>query len=66
MNTKGNNFKGEDKANIARKILKTIMMNVLKENLSWDDEEEARKAIKNSIVNNNTKFHSILLKQYLN
>lgn len=50
MTTKGNNFKGSDKANIARKILKTIMMNVLKENLSWDDEEEARKAIKNSII----------------
>ena len=59
MNTKGNNFKGADKANIARKILKTIMMNVLKENLSWDDEEEARKAIKNSIAN---KTKEILLK----
>ena len=32
MNTKGNNFKGSDKANIARKILETIMLNTLKEN----------------------------------
>jgi len=59
MNTKGNNFKGSDKANIARKILKTIMMNVLKENPSWEDEEEARMAIKNSIIN---KTKEILLK----
>ncbi len=59
MNTKGNNFKGSDKANIARKILKTIMMNVLKENPSWEDEDEARMAIKNSIVN---KTKEILLK----
>ena len=49
MNTKGNNFKGSDKANIARKVLKQIMIEVLKENPSWEDEEEARKAIKNSI-----------------
>lgn len=39
MIAKGNNFKGSDKANIARKVLKTIMMNVLKENPSWTDEE---------------------------
>ena len=51
MVTKGNNFKGSDKANIARKALKDIMIMVLKENPSWDDEEKARKAIKNSIVN---------------
>ena len=49
MNTKGNNFKGSDKANIARKVLKTIMTNVLRENASWEDEEGARKVIKNSI-----------------
>jgi DNA polymerase elongation subunit (family B) len=51
MNTKGNNFKGSDKANIARKILNTIMVGVLKENPRWDDEEEARKNIKESIRN---------------
>ncbi|UCD14428.1 MAG: DNA polymerase elongation subunit (family B) [Thermoplasmatales archaeon] len=59
MNTKGNNFKGSDKANIARKILKTIMVNVLKENPQWEDEEEARKSIKESIAN---KTKEILLK----
>lgn len=51
MTTKGNNFKGSDKANIARKVLEEIMMMVLKENPSWDDEEEARTAVKNSIKN---------------
>jgi len=51
MVTKGNNFKGSDKADIARKALKDIMIQVLKENPSWDDEEKARKDIKNSIVN---------------
>ena len=51
MNTKGNNFKGSDKANIARKVLNTIMMEVLKENPHWDDEEEVRAAIKASIKN---------------
>jgi DNA polymerase elongation subunit (family B) len=50
MITKGNNFKGSDKANIARKVLKNIMIEVLKENPTWKDEEEARKEIKNSIV----------------
>ena len=60
MIAKGNNFKGSDKANIARKVLKTIMMNVLKENLSWTDEEEARKAIKNSIRNNTKELVSKL------
>jgi len=49
MNTKGNNFKGSDKANIARKVLKEIMINVLKEKPYWNDEKEARNDIKNSI-----------------
>jgi len=49
MITKGNNFKGSDKANIARKVLKTIMIKVIKELPSWIDEEEARKIIKESI-----------------
>ena len=64
MTTKGNNFKGSDKANIARKILKQIMIEVLKENPSWEDEEEARKQIKNSIVNKTKEIISRLdLKQ---
>jgi len=49
MMTKGNNFKGSDKANIARKVLEKIMIDVLKENPSWDDEDDAREKIKNSI-----------------
>jgi hypothetical protein len=49
--TKGNNFKGSDKADIARKVLKNIMIEVLKENPTWNDEEEARNAVKNSIMN---------------
>jgi DNA polymerase elongation subunit (family B) len=50
MITKGNNFRGSDKANIARKVLKNIMIEVLKDNPTWDDEEEIRKKIKNSII----------------
>jgi DNA polymerase elongation subunit (family B) len=50
MVTKGNNFKGSDKADIARKILKKIMIEVIKENMSWDSEEEARKNVKESII----------------
>ncbi len=49
MNTKGNNFKGSDKANIARKALKEIMLAVLKDNPTWVDEEEARLAVRESI-----------------
>jgi len=60
LTTKGNNFKGSDKANIARKVLKTIMINVLKENTSWTNEEEARKEIKNSIRNNTKEIVSTL------
>ena len=49
MVTKGNNFKGSDKANIARIALNKIMIEVLKENPIWDDEEEVRKNIRDSI-----------------
>jgi DNA polymerase elongation subunit (family B) len=52
MTTKGNNFKGSDKANIARKVLDDIMINVLRDNPVWEDEEEARKAVKSSIIAN--------------
>jgi hypothetical protein len=58
MNTKGNNFKGSDKANIARKVLKEIMINVLKGNSYWIDEDLARKNIKNSIK---SKTNEILI-----
>ena len=49
MATKGNNFKGSDKANIARKVLEEIMTKVLQENPTWENEEDARAAVKNSI-----------------
>lgn len=49
MMTKGNNFKGSDKANIARIVLEEIMTKVLQENPSWEKEEDARAAVKNSI-----------------
>ena len=59
MITKGNNFKGSDKANIARKILKKIMIEVLRENPRWDDEEKIRNDIKKCIMD---KTKEILLK----
>jgi DNA polymerase elongation subunit (family B) len=58
--TKGNNFKGSDKADIARKVLKNIMIEVLKENPTWTDEEEARNAVKNSIINKTKEIVSKL------
>ncbi len=54
MNTKGNNFKGSDKANIARKVLRDIMIGVLKEKPYWKDEKEAREDIRN-IIKGKTK-----------
>ena len=49
MITKGNNFKGSDKANIARKVLEKIMIEVLRENSRWENEEEARRRLRHSI-----------------
>ena len=49
--TKGNNFKGSEKANIARKALEKIMYNVLRDVYEWSDEEEARKKVIESIKN---------------
>ncbi|MCD6542224.1 MAG: DNA polymerase elongation subunit (family B), partial [Thermoplasmata archaeon] len=49
MVTKGNNFRGSDKAIIARKILERIMIEVLKENCRWETESEARKRLRESI-----------------
>ena len=60
MITKGNNFKGSDKADIARKVLKQIMLEVLKENPTWSDEEEARKKIKQSIIDKTKEIVSKL------
>jgi DNA polymerase elongation subunit (family B) len=50
MVTKGNNFKGSDKAEIARKVLKEIMTVVLKDHPSWENEDEIREEIKESIM----------------
>jgi DNA polymerase elongation subunit (family B) len=50
MITKGNNFKGSDKPDIARIVLREIMMDVLKENLEWEDEEEARQKVREAIM----------------
>jgi DNA polymerase elongation subunit (family B) len=60
MTTKGNNFKGSDKANIARKVLAEIMMTVLKENPSWEKEDDVRNAVKNSIKNKTREIVSRL------
>ncbi|MBN2603641.1 MAG: DNA polymerase elongation subunit (family B) [Candidatus Thermoplasmatota archaeon] len=60
MITKGNNFKGSDKADIARKVLKQIMIEVLKENATWNDEEEARNNVKASITNKTKEIVSQL------
>ncbi len=49
MVTKGNNFRGSDKAPVAQKLLTEIMRNALREVLSWNDEEEAREAVKAAI-----------------
>jgi DNA polymerase elongation subunit (family B) len=60
MITKGNNFKGSDKADIARKTLKKIMIEVLKENPTWKDEEKARESVKNSLMNKTKEIVSKL------
>jgi DNA polymerase elongation subunit (family B) len=51
MTTKGNNFKGSDKPNLARKVLERIMRRVLAENLAWENVQEGRARLIESIVN---------------
>jgi len=60
MTTKGNNFKGSDKANIARKVLAEIMMTVLRETPCWEKEEDARASVKESIKNKTREIVSQL------
>jgi len=60
MITKGNNFKGSDKANIARKVLKQIMIEVLKEHPNWEDEEEIRNSVKTCIIDKTKEIVSKL------
>jgi DNA polymerase elongation subunit (family B) len=49
METKGNNFKGSDKPNLARTQLAYIMEKAMRENLVWEDEDKARESMKASI-----------------
>jgi DNA polymerase elongation subunit (family B) len=49
MQTKGNNFRGSDKAPIAQKALEAIMVNSLRDLIEWDDEEKARESMKAAI-----------------
>jgi len=49
MSTKGNNFKGSDKAPIARKVLEQIMFRVLRDHQEWTDEVKVKESIKRSI-----------------
>jgi len=60
MITRGNNFKGSDKANIARKALKEIMVRVLADVPFWDDEEKARQRVQESIQNHTQEVISEL------
>lgn len=49
METKGNNFKGSDKAPLARTLLADIMLLALKDVAEWTDEEDARERMKTAI-----------------
>ena len=62
--TKGNNFKGSDKANIARKVLEEIMMLVLKDNPCWESEETVRESVRTSIkVNTKLALENLKLNE---
>ncbi len=49
METKGNNFKGSDKAPLAQELLRDIMQKALAETAAWDVEDKAREALKVAI-----------------
>ena len=49
MYTKGNNFKGSDKAPIARRVLEEIMFRVLRDHLKWEDENKVKDSVRRSI-----------------
>ncbi|MBW3582346.1 MAG: DNA polymerase elongation subunit (family B) [Euryarchaeota archaeon] len=49
MEVKGNNFKGSDKADLARNVLARVMERAMGENLVWETEEQARASLKASI-----------------
>lgn len=50
MIAKGNNFIGSEKANIARKVLKEIMIEVLRKLPEWEKEDDAREKMKEYIL----------------
>ena len=49
LETKGNNFRGSDKAPLAQRLLGPIMQQALADVASWDDEEDARERMKAAI-----------------
>lgn len=49
LETKGNNFKGSDKAPLAQNLLAEIMERAIKEVSSWDEEDDARERMKTAI-----------------
>ncbi len=49
LETKGNNFRGSDKAPLAQRLLQPIMAQALADVSSWDDEEDARERMKAAI-----------------
>jgi DNA polymerase elongation subunit (family B) len=49
METKGNNFKGSDKAPLAQQLLRDIMTRALKEVAAWDTEDAGRESMKVAI-----------------
>lgn len=49
MTTKGNNFRGSDKAPVAQKVLEEIMINSLRDNVEWSDEAKAAESMRASI-----------------
>lgn len=56
MDTKGNNFRGSDKAPLAQKLLSPIMQRALREVAEWDDEEDARERMKTAIKRATTEL----------
>jgi DNA polymerase elongation subunit (family B) len=49
LETKGNNFKGSDKAPLAQNLLRDIMARALRDVARWETEEKAREALKAAI-----------------
>lgn len=63
---KGNNFRGADKPNIAKFSLENIMIDVLKDNVDWIDEDLAKDQVKSSIKKHLDGLLSSLNLEHLN